>query len=176
MFREQNVATYERFEFLGDAVIESMTLYVARKILLKLGAYIYPELLHGIKALILSTNGLASMFVYHKLHRFLRFKDIQDKSPDEVQKIQNYIRQKNFELRCKQWTWEESASAPKYLADTMEAICGAIFIDGGWEALISVFLRMAAPLIFFMCKHFDDVVVDLSHDIIAFFDKQRTLG
>ena len=146
---------------------------MARKILLRLKAYIYPELLHGIKALILSTNGLASILVYHKLHRFINFKQKGPDTENELRIIHEYIRKKDFNLKFKQWTWMETIAPPKFLADTMEALCGAIFVDGGWDAIMQVFLRMTAPMIFFMCSYFDDIVVDLSHDIIVFFERKR---
>ena len=142
---------------------------------MRLKAYIYPELLHSIKALILSTNGLASILVYHKLHRFINFKPKGADNDAELKQINEYIRKKDFNLKFKQWTWMETIAPPKFLADTMEALCGAIFVDGGWEAIMQVFLRMTAPMIFFMCSYFDEIVIDLTHDIIVFFGRLRTI-
>lgn len=167
--RELNTPEFERLEFLGDAVIESMSLYFARKVLLRLGLSSYPELLHSIKVIALSNLGLANLLIFHGLHRFIRFpSDIKDK-------VQEYIKRKSFDTLCKEASLRESEACPKFLGDTMEALCGAIFLDGGWEALLDFFGRISSPVIFFVCKYFDETVVDLIHDITAFFTSRGKL-
>lgn len=161
--REVDAPEFERLEFLGDAVIESMSLYFARKVLLRLGLSSYPELLHSIKVIALSNLGLANLLIFHGLHRFIKFPpDIRDKAHD-------YINKKSFNTHCKDASLRELEACPKFLGDTMEALCGAIFVDGGWKALIDFFGRIASPVIYFVCKYFDETVVDLIHDITAFF-------
>lgn len=168
--KESDEPTFERLEFLGDAVIESMSLYIARKILLRLGVSSTPELLHSVKVIALSNLGLANILIFHRLHRFICF-------PKNIEKdIYDYINKKNFSNLCKESSLREVEACPKFLGDSMEALCGAIFLDGGWKALLSVFGRMAMPVIYFVCKYFDETVVDLIHDIIAFYAQRSNLG
>lgn len=162
-YRESNEHLFERLEFLGDAVIESMSLYMARKILLKLKVSSTPELLHSVKVIALSNMGLANILIFHKLHRFITFPKSTERENYD------YINKKNFSTLCKESSLREIEACPKFLGDSMEALCGAVFLDGGWKALISVFGRMAAPVIYFVCKYFDETVVDLIHDITAFY-------
>ena len=58
------------------------------------------------------------------------------------------------------------------MADVVEALLGAVFLDGGWKALMQVFARLATPMIFFSCKYFSNIATDLTHDIIASYDKR----
>ena len=146
-----------------------MSLYMARKILLKLGVTSTPELLHSVKVIALSNVGLANILIFHRLHRFLSVpKNIESE-------VYNYINSKTFSHECKDSGLREIDACPKYLGDAMEALCGAIFLDGGWKALISVFGRMAAPLIYFVCKYFDETVVDLIHDITTYYAQKGTM-
>lgn len=169
MTRESDELFFERLEFLGDAVIESMSLYIARKVLLKLKVSATPELLHSVKVIALSNMGLANLLIFHRLHRFITF-------PKKIEReCYEYINRKSYNSLCKESNLREVEACPKFLGDSMEALCGAIFLDGGWEALISVFGRIAAPVIFFVCKYFDETVVDLIHDITAFYAQRGTI-
>lgn len=167
--RDADAHMFERLEFLGDAVIESMSLYMARKILLKLKVSSTPELLHSVKVIALSNLGLANILIFHRLHRFITFPKAAERENYD------YINKKNFSNLCKEASLREVEACPKFLGDSMEALCGAVFLDGGWPALISVFGRMAAPVIYFVCKYFEETVVDLIHDITAFYAQNGRL-
>lgn len=162
---------FERLELLGDAIIEVMGLYMARKIMLRLGKTMTPEILHSVKAVALSRHGLASIVIFHKLYYCLKLKksDIgTDKAPGAV-KLYEYLMKKHFNDKCRDVNWLEEEAAPKDLGDYLEALFGALFMDGGWEPAYNFFNRLFAPLIFFICKYFDDMVVDLIHDVNTFF-------
>ncbi|TAF36214.1 MAG: hypothetical protein EAZ66_07715 [Alphaproteobacteria bacterium] len=59
-------------EFLGDAVIELMTIFLARQVFIFLKKAYTPEMLHMLKPALLSKEGgLTRMFMNLKLHRFL---------------------------------------------------------------------------------------------------------
>lgn len=160
---------FQRLEFLGDSVIEVMTIYTARKILLKLKKESKPEILHSIKVVVLSNEGLARMFIFHKLHRFLR---IDTFSQSQIRDISLYIQSLNFDQPFKDLWWTTDIPAPKILGDSMEALCGALFLDGGWEAMFNFFTRISEPLIFFACKYFAEIEGDLIHNIKAYFDRE----
>lgn len=167
--RHMNAAAFERLEFLGDALIESMSLYMARKVLIRLGLSSTPELLHSIKVLALSNLALANLLIFHGLHRFIKY------TPEIKVSVMDYISKKKFDTPFKESSLRESEACPKFLGDTMEALCGAIFLDGGWQALIDFFGRIASPIIYFVCKYFDETVVDLIHDITAYFTQRGKL-
>jgi dsRNA-specific ribonuclease len=162
---------FQRLEFLGDSVIEVMTIYTARKILLKLKKESKPEILHSIKVVVLSNEGLARMFVFHKLHRFLRYDTF---SPSQIKDISTYIQSLDFDQPFKDLWWTTDIPAPKIIGDSMEALCGALFLDGGWEAMFNFFTRISEPLIFFACKYFAEIEGDLIHNIKAYFDREST--
>lgn len=63
---------YERMEFLGDAVIELLTIFLARQVFIFLKKAYNPEMLHMLKPALLSKEGgLTRIFMNLKIHRFL---------------------------------------------------------------------------------------------------------
>ena len=59
-------------EFLGDAVIELMTIFLARQVFIFLRKAYTPEMLHMLKPALLSKEGgLTRLYMNLKLHRFL---------------------------------------------------------------------------------------------------------
>lgn len=58
------------------------------------------------------------------------------------------------------------------MADVVEALMGAVFLDGGWNALAQVFGRIVTPMIYFCCRYFNQIATDLIHDIIQFYDQK----
>lgn len=163
--RGSNPAMYERLEILGDAVIESLSLYIARKILIKLRKGFNPELLHSIKVLVLSTEALTNIFIFHKLYRCVKFSENESKLFD-------FILNKRFDLKHSTIQLDTTDAAFKFFADTLEALFGALFMDGGWPALSGFFIPKAGPLMFFACKYFDSTVVDIIHDLIKYYSKR----
>ncbi len=163
--RSSNPKMYERLEILGDAVIESLSLYIARKVLIKLRKGFNPELLHSIKVLVLSTEALTNLFIFHKLHRCVKFSETDSK-------LFEFIQNKRFDLKHSTIQLDTTDVAFKFFADTFEAILGAIFFDGGWQALSDFFIPKAGPVMFFACKYFDSTVVDIIHDLIKFYQKR----
>lgn len=163
--------SFDRMELLGDAIIEVLALWMARKILLQLGKTMTPEILHSVKAVALSRHGLASIMIFHRIIECLKLKkpDGTEELPAGHAKLFEYVMKKNFNDKCRDVNWREEDAAPKELGDFLEAIFGAIFLDGGWEPVFRIFNRLFAPLIFFICRYFDDMVVDLIHDVNTFF-------
>lgn len=163
--------SFDRMELLGDAIIEVLALWMARKIMLQLGKTMTPEILHSVKAVALSRHGLASIMIFHRLVECLKLKkpDGITETPAGHAKLFDYLMKKTFTDKCRDVNWREEDAAPKELGDFLEAMFGAIFIDGGWEPVYRIFNRLFSPLIFFICKYFDDMVVDLIHDVNTFF-------
>ena len=97
--------SFERQEFLGDAVIELVTLFIARKIFLYLKKSYTPEMLHGIKVVVLSTEGLARIFLHLKMHRYLHVKNYPVHLTEE---IANFIECVNPHKKFKELWWNEA--------------------------------------------------------------------
>ena len=51
----------------------------------------------------------------------------------------------------------EPFEAPKILGDVFESVMGAIFEDGGMEAVMTVYQHLLCPLILFVAKYSKDV-------------------
>lgn len=159
---------YERLEYLGDAVIESMALYMARKVCVRLKISCFPELLHSVKVIVLSNRALGSLLIFHGLHKYL----ILDEQMAEYQKIVKFIKTKTFDRPFRESFSTELEYFPKFLGDTLEALFGAIFYDGGWKPLLKFFERIAFPLIYFLCVYFDSTTVDMRHDLESVYQKK----
>lgn len=65
--KEYSNLDFQRFEFLGDAVIEVYTLLLAKRVLNHLEIPHKPEDLHNFKALLLSSFGLAMFGISLKI-------------------------------------------------------------------------------------------------------------
>jgi len=58
------------------------------------------------------------------------------------------------------------------MGDVVEALMGAVFLDGGWNALFQTFGRIVTPAVYYCCKYYNKLAFDLTHDIIAFYSKK----
>lgn len=159
-----NNKTMQKMEYLGDIVVELVTLMMARKIQLLKGKEMTPDLYSGIKIIVLSTEGLSSLFVFHKLHEFI---PVYSFSQHTRAAIDLYIAERDFSEKCRYLWWRTKQRAPKILADTLEAIFGAVFYDGGWTALVKVVETIAGPMIQYATEHFDAMGKNIIGDIIA---------
>jgi ribonuclease-3 len=102
----------ERLEFLGDAVL---SLVVAEH-----GYRTYPDLAEGalakVRAAVVNTAALAEIGLALDLGRYLLLGRGEDASGGR--------------------------SKPSILADTIEALIGAVYVDGGWAAAATLVLRL----------------------------------
>lgn len=132
-----NTESYERLEFVGDSVLG----YLVTKHLY----CTYPELYQGTLTLLRSRNvdteKFARVSVKHKLYRyvFLNAPALQLLIEDFVKDIEDAS--KSF--RCGDF------KPPKVLADIVESIAGAVFVDCGYSAdqLWEVFRPLLEPLV-----------------------------
>jgi dsRNA-specific ribonuclease len=159
----------QKLEYLGDIVIELLTLMIARNTMSGRGFEITPDFLSGIKIIVLSTEGLAGLFIYHKIHEFI---PIHKLSKEIQASIAKYMTERDFSEKCRYLWWRTPQKAPKILADTLEAIFGAVFYDGGWNALLAVLEAIAGPMIHFAAENFDILGRNIIGDIIAFHRSQ----
>lgn len=114
--------SYERLEFVGDAIIcvtFSMFVYHA-----------YPNLEPGqlsrIRAANISTEKLARLAIRHGFHRHIRIN-----APAVEAKIEEFASKVQHD--CDAVTYGGRLKAPKLLADLVESIAAAVFVDCGWD-------------------------------------------
>ncbi|XP_042519282.1 uncharacterized protein LOC122093099 [Macadamia integrifolia] len=130
--------SYERLEFLGDA---ALGLAVA-----EYGFQTYPELKPGqltlLRAANIDTENLARVAVRHDLYRFVR-----RKTPSLDARVKKFTQAVQEEDDA--GTYCGSVKAPKVLADIVESIAAAVYIDCNRDiqALWEVFKNVMEPLV-----------------------------
>ncbi|XP_077240084.1 RNAse II-like 1 isoform X2 [Tasmannia lanceolata] len=128
--------SYERLEFIGDAVLNFL---MAREFFDS-----YPELSPGpltrLRAANVDTEKLARVAVNHGLHRYVRHKvpALNVQMEDFMEAILEYPIHSNGLI-----------DAPKFLADIVEALLGAVSVDSGHshDTVWKVFRRLLEPVI-----------------------------
>ena len=84
---------------------------------------------------------MARMTVLLGLHRYMIIDNY-----NKEQEINEFIRSVSLDIPfCIFLT--KSIKIPKVLSDLYESLAGALFLDGGWEAVHKVFGRILAPCI-----------------------------
>ncbi len=156
----------QRLEFLGDTAIELVTLTFVRRFALRLKRDPGPDFYAGIKTIVLSTEGLATLCVYHKVHTWISQANL---SLERAAEVRRFVEQKDFDQTCRHLWWRSQKKAPKILADVFEAVCGAVLVDGGWKALTEVVGRLIGPFVFFSAKFFSEIGRNIVGDITAYY-------
>ena len=158
----------QRLEFIGDTCIELIALCTARRFAIRMKRRLTPELYSGIKTIVLSTEGLSTLCAYHEIYKYIIHSNIHS---DQIIQIDQYVHQRDYEKQGRLLWWKNEKRAPKILADVLEAICGAILVDGGWKALNRVFGRLAGPFVFFGTKFFNEIGRNVVGDITEYYSK-----
>ncbi|KAK2379093.1 ribonuclease protein [Trifolium repens] len=110
--------SYERLEFVGDAVLG---LAISNHLFLTYTS-VDPGQLTLLRAANVSTEKLARAAVRHGLHRFIRHNTIVDKIREFADAVQK-------EDNCSVVLYGGSVKAPKILADIVESIAAAVYVD-----------------------------------------------
>ena len=120
---EKKVDSNEKLEFLGDSILE----FISSEFIYSN----YPELSEGemtkVRATVVCEESLYEIAKKHKLNRFLRLGKSEQTSNSEVR--------------------------PAIMADGVEAIIAAIFLDGGLEPTIDFIINNLRDDIEFATKH-----------------------
>ena len=162
----------QRLEFLGDTAAELVTLNFIRRFAHRLKREPGPDFYAGIKTIVLSTEGLATICVFHKMHTWITQTSL---GSEKVAEIQKFVQHKDFDQSCRHLWWRSQKKAPKILADVFEAVCGAVLIDGGWKALSDVVGRLVGPFVFFSAKFFSEIGRNIVGDITAYYRQRGSL-
>ena len=140
---------YEKLELLGDAILD----YLANSNLLRFtlferylepsNQYRYAEDFncadaHQAKIQLVKNDFIAKLTVMMGLHKYAIFYNSSDNelSSKDVDDYLKFSYQQNFDLN---YSEIEPFEAPKILGDIFEAVMGAIFEDGGMDAIYSVY-------------------------------------
>jgi len=115
--------SYERLEFIGDPIINlaiSNYLFLAYP-------HLDPGQLSVLRAANISTEKLARVAIRHGLHRFVRH--TAPPLMEQVQRFVDAVARENYSVVAH----GGSVKAPKVLADIVESIAGAIYVDVGCD-------------------------------------------
>ncbi|CAF1053013.1 unnamed protein product [Adineta ricciae] len=138
---QSNGISYERLEFLGDALLDFL---VIRYTFLNYDQHVTPGRLTDIRQDLSNNSRLGYLLVSYELHTNIRYR-----SSELSQQIQVYI--DHFKLTSK----TPLANAPKIFADVFEALIGAIFFDSN-NSLETVW-KVIEP---FLGSLFDQSIID----------------
>lgn len=128
--------TFQQLEFIGDALYD----YLLPLHLASLPSEMFTKPVGVIKTTCICNAILALVCCETKLHRFISHND--KKIMNEISKYANTLQKSK---RDNKQFWE-NIDFPKFLADTVEAMLGAIFIDCGFniavmKGVISIFFQ-----------------------------------
>lgn len=141
---------FERLEYTGDILVDIFAKLVARRALLYLRREVSNQVSEKVRRLVLSSEGLAFLAVYHKLHHYIDPKGVAVQTQESIAKYAGSVR---YGLQCRALYQSCAVAPPKLLADVFEALVGAVFVDGGWQTLFEVLHRLMGPLIVYLCLH-----------------------
>ncbi|KAJ4976437.1 hypothetical protein NE237_001543 [Protea cynaroides] len=135
-YSEKSSISYDRLEYIGDSVLN---LLLARELF-----FLYPDKASGplskLRAANVDTEKLARVALQHNLHRYIRHKTplLQQQIQDFSQAILDYPVHSNGLI-----------DPPKVLADIVESIIAAVFIDSqsSLETVWQVFKGLLEPII-----------------------------
>ena len=92
------------------------------------------------------------------LHKYIIYYDTKNEDQISKKDVEDYLKysfvQTNFDLNQHQL---EPFEAPKILGDVFESVMGAIFVDGGLNAVMRVYKHLLSPLILFVAKFSKEV-------------------
>jgi len=132
---DSQIASYDRLEFLGDAILDFVTSFD----LFRRYRAASPGNLTNMRSALVSNNTLAALCVFYGLHKHLTYKssglDVHiHKYQEELQRRQR-IEDEQLKLNRSKTSggyWAE-VEAPKVLSDMLEALIGAIYISDGFR-------------------------------------------
>ena len=100
---------------------------------------------------------IAKLCVLLGFHKYIIYYDAQADS-DEHADVEDFL---NFSFIDTNFLLDESEiepfEAPKILGDVFEAVIGAIFVDGGLDAVMHVFKHIVSPLLLYIAKFSKEV-------------------
>ena len=163
-------ANYEKLEILGDAILD----YLANANLLRFTLferYLEPNVTdeykfsedflcadaHQAKKQLVSNDMIAKLCVLLTFHKYIIYHDSKEQT-NTMRTVEEFL---TFNFTSTDFAMDESElepfEAPKILGDVFEAVMGAIFVDGGLNAVMEVYKHLVSPLLLFIAKFSKDV-------------------
>lgn len=151
----ENKGTFQRFEVFGDVFCELLAIGTLMPYFRKNNIETSPEKLQIAKLCLLSNLSMAKIMIAYGMDDCLKFED--DNLFNQVVDLKKIISEKTDleELIDKKIDYDF-----KQLSDCWEALCFAVFFDGGWQALSDSFLRLYAPFIFIVIQKINVPLID----------------
>lgn len=87
----------------------------------------------------------------------------EEVSYDDVNNFLRFSFKQNFRMDKKELEFFES---PKMLGDVFESLLGAVFIDGGFEAVVKVYEPLFAPFIVFIAQNSKTLPKEPKEDLL----------
>ncbi len=129
--------TFQRLEFLGDAIVDFFVVLYLYDTYPLLG----PGELTELKGLVVSNETFARVSVQFGLHKYLFIRS--EVLMKEIARFEEVVREELLEGDAMLQVEEVgSCAAPKVLGDVFEAILGAIMVDSGIEAAWNVSMML----------------------------------
>lgn len=149
--------TFERLEFLGDAVLDVYTIVNLQNMAERFKVQLFPEKLHGIKVFLLSKESLGRLAILCDLQIYVDY--VTEENKNNCLKFYDSINLQEDQVR---FLWFKSNfSAPKVLSDVFEALFGAIFLDGGMKAVRLVLDDVFSTFLAYYLSYFPHILLDI---------------
>ena len=147
----ESPSSFERLEFLGDALIEALVLISATKIFHENDQRTTPDDLQSLKSCLLSNKFMGLISAHISLHCPCFY------SKDEGRKEEIRSSEVNQEFEIKfpfKDFYINNYDVSKYLGDIFESHAGAVLLDRGLEAFIDLYGRIYGPYISYFCRYY----------------------
>ena len=139
---------FDRFEFFGDVLFEFMFVSIIGKACLKNSEWIAkPKQLANAKGILLSNRMMRNLMDLYTITAFLNHDELSGKEPEAItasMTVNEFL---------KRGLAKGTDNYEKSVSDVWEALCFAIFMDGGFEALKTSIIRLSAPFIAFYIQN-----------------------
>jgi len=100
---------------------------------------------------------IAKLCVLLGFHKYVLFYDPHEES-HSMKAVDDFL---NYSFVSPNFAMDESEiepfEAPKILGDVFEAVMGAIFVDGGLNAVMRVYKHIVSPILLFIAKFSKEV-------------------
>jgi dsRNA-specific ribonuclease len=140
--RSKHSREFERYEFLGDSVIEYRAVDMIFTVMPKFNITFEPHDLHKGKIYLLSNQSLSFFTSFFFLDLF-----VDCKIHTYCSEIRHYAPKSMFG----QFLRHEFTSN-KVLGDIWESLMAALLLDGGLEAFDQVYAKSIMPFVLYLCK------------------------
>ena len=112
---------------------------------------------HQAKKQLVANDMIAKLCVLLGFHKYIIYYDATD-ATHSMKAVEDFL---NFSFINSDFAMDESEiepfEAPKILGDVFESVMGAIFVDGGLNAVMQVYKHILSPILLFIAKFSKDV-------------------